>query len=1122
MTYPLRPHRDGRFRSPGCRRPTRAGGLASVEVLEGRTLLATSGASSPPPAITPIETITQGNLPQPVGDIPAQIRGAYGFDSIRFAGGIKGDGTGETIAIVDAYDQPNIKADLHSFDAQFGLPDPPSFRVVAQNGSANLPAKAPVGSWGVEISLDVEWAHALAPGANILLVEANSASGDLFTAATFAATQPGVVAVSMSWGSAEFAGEALYDGDFTTPAGHTGVTFLAATGDSGAPGEYPAASPNVVAVGGTQFTSPLDAQGDYTGETAWGDGVSGAPGSGGGLSPYESQPAYQHGVVTQSATARATPDVAFDANTGVAVYDSSDYPFNPWVDIGGTSLATPEWAALIAIADQGAVAIGHGTLGNQAADTALYALAARTGSAAFHDIVTGSNGNAAGAGYDLVTGLGTPRAPSIAAALSGNIAASTPTAPSGNVFSTSPTFQWSAVAGAQSYHLVAYDQLTDAKAIDVVVGTTSYTPAAGTFTPGRAYGWEVEALAGVWTTGTPSASLGFILPVGTLPTAVAPADGSVVSATVPTLTWSAVAGAAYYGVTLFDQANPTVPLLKQVRASGTTFTLAAPLAAGHAYGWAVQAYFGQGGVGYFAPASKTATFVVAPLAAPGPLAPAPSSSTSNTSPTFQWSAVPGAAGYDLIVDDVTAGTTVFTAANLTGLSASTTTPLIIGHSYQWSVTAVDAEGNPGTSARAVGFTVVVPPPVVAPRPSTPIGTVKTARPILQWSTVAGATGYGVQIVDQTPGAHSSAFPLAHIAGTSYIPGSPLLAGHTYTWQVVAYGPAGAASAWSSSLTFTVKDEANDDFDGVGRSETAVSTPAGGFLTIVNPVTGSLRYAVYGTPGGAAIPAPGDYDGVGRTEVATYTPSTGTWTIWNPVTGGVRSFVFGGPGTIPIPGDYDGVGRTEMAVYKASTATWTILNPVTGTTRSVSWGGINYWDIPVPGDYDGVGRTELAAFVPGNATWYIVNPVANSIRTVTFGATNYASIPAAGDYDGVGYTQMAVFAPSSATWTIWNPTTNAQRHFTAGATGLHDVPLESPMGSLYGVGLVKSTSSSLPGAKPAVTVSVSVSVPSGPAVPTSTPNPTPPKPTALGVIPITSWKTVGQATPKQSVLLGGVS
>ena len=345
----------------------------------------------------------------PVGLTPSQIRHAYGFDQITFSGGVVGDGTGQTIAIVDAYDAPTIQNDLHVFDTAFGLPDPPTFTRVAQDGTTNYPSTDPAGSpgagkntWEIETALDVEWAHALAPGANILLVEASSASdANLIQAAVnYARSQPGVVAVSMSFSGTEFSGETSYDTYFTTPSGHGGVTFLAATGDSGQPSGYPAYSPNVLAVGGTTL-SLTDSAGTYSNETGW-------SGSGGGVSTVESQPSFQSGIVTQSSTKRANPDVAFDAdpNSGVAIYDSYDFGSAGWIQVGGTSFSTPAWAGLIAVADQGRTLLGLASLdGKTQTLPSLYQLPA----ADFHDITSGNNGFAAAAGYDLVTGLGSPR-----------------------------------------------------------------------------------------------------------------------------------------------------------------------------------------------------------------------------------------------------------------------------------------------------------------------------------------------------------------------------------------------------------------------------------------------------------------------------------------------------------------------------------------------------------------------------------------------------------------------------------------------------------------------------------------------------------------------------------------
>src|SRR5262249_13504992 len=183
-------------------------------------------------------------------------------------------------------DDPNIANDLHRFDLQFGLPDP-TFTKVNQRGGSTPPAAD--GGWAAGIALDVEWAHAIAPRANILLVEADDNSGtNLLAPVDFARRQPVVAVVSMSWGGGELSNESSFHSKFRTPAGQTGVAFVASSGDAGAPPEWPAISANVVAVGGTSLQ--LDGAGNYQSETGWG-------GSGGGISAFLSQPAYQNGVV---------------------------------------------------------------------------------------------------------------------------------------------------------------------------------------------------------------------------------------------------------------------------------------------------------------------------------------------------------------------------------------------------------------------------------------------------------------------------------------------------------------------------------------------------------------------------------------------------------------------------------------------------------------------------------------------------------------------------------------------------------------------------------------------------------------------------------------------------------
>jgi hypothetical protein len=407
----------------------------TVELLENRTMLSASpahgskGARSPKlsptyilykPHVTSRVTgrankraraahhaaSPAGSSSTAVGLTPTQIRTAYGIGAVGLSSitfnGVQGDGSGQTIALIDAYNDPNIGSDLAAFDANYTLPAPPSFEVLNEEGGTSLPQNAATGSgsgnWGIEESLDVEWAHVIAPEANIILFEADTNSGDdLYTAAQTAAATAGVSTVSMSFASDEYFGETGSDSSFTTPSGHTGVTFLASTGDSASQVSYPATSPNVIAVGGTSLY--LTGSNTYSSESAWSSG-------GGGPSADETQPSYQSGAI--SSAYRTTPDVAIDAdpNTGVGVYDSFDEGTNtPWIQVGGTSLSSPMWAGLVTVADQGRVAEGLAPLdGPSQTLVRLYQLAASN----FHDITTGSNGHKAVAGYDEATGIGTP------------------------------------------------------------------------------------------------------------------------------------------------------------------------------------------------------------------------------------------------------------------------------------------------------------------------------------------------------------------------------------------------------------------------------------------------------------------------------------------------------------------------------------------------------------------------------------------------------------------------------------------------------------------------------------------------------------------------------------------
>ncbi len=370
----------------------------------GNSGVSTQGADAIASEFSPLGSSSR------VGLTPQQIRAAYGIDSIM-VGSLIGDGTGQTIVIVDAYDNPSfvsssdpnyVNSDLYKFNQYFGLgdfggPGQPTFTKLDQNGGTSYPAGDQ--DWGTEIALDVEWTHAIAPKANIVLIEANSAYDTdlMWTAVNTARNLPGASVISMSFGVSEYSDDLSQNSIFLTPAGHAGVTFVAASGDDGSPGLYPAYSPNVLAVGGTTLTLSGN---NYVSETAW-------SGSGGGQSTSELAPTYQDGV--QTSTKRQMPDVSFDANpnSGVAVYDSyGEGASTPWVQVGGTSLSAPCWAGLIAIANQIRASQGLSSLdGKSETLPGIYSLQA----ADFHDITSGGNGGfLAGPGYDLVTGRGSP------------------------------------------------------------------------------------------------------------------------------------------------------------------------------------------------------------------------------------------------------------------------------------------------------------------------------------------------------------------------------------------------------------------------------------------------------------------------------------------------------------------------------------------------------------------------------------------------------------------------------------------------------------------------------------------------------------------------------------------
>jgi kumamolisin len=331
-----------------------------------------------------IDASSKGNNSTPSGETPTSLRAVYNIPSSGGSG---------IIAIVDAYDYPTAENDLNVFSSQFGLPS-----CTTANGCFTkmyASGRKPAGNcgWDQEAALDIEWAHAMAPNAKILFVEAASSSfNDLFSAVDAASNyilkNSGYGEVSMSWGGSEFNGETSFDSHFTKP----GVVYFAASGDTGGATIYPGASLDVVSAGGTSVNR--NSSGAFVSETGW-------SGSGGGASPYEPKPNYQSGVPGTSSTHRSVPDFSFDANpsTGVAVYDSTSCQgLSGWLVFGGTSVASPSLAGIVNLA-------GHHFGSTSAELSVIYGNF--TNGNDFRDITSGRAGkNNCGPGYDFVTGVG--------------------------------------------------------------------------------------------------------------------------------------------------------------------------------------------------------------------------------------------------------------------------------------------------------------------------------------------------------------------------------------------------------------------------------------------------------------------------------------------------------------------------------------------------------------------------------------------------------------------------------------------------------------------------------------------------------------------------------------------
>jgi len=383
---------------------------------------------------------------------PDQMRTAYGVDQLN-----PYNGSGKTIVIVDAFGSPSIQSDLQSYDAVWGIPDA-SFSVVTPYGNDSGTADpADVAGWGLETSLDVEWAHSIAQGANVVLVVAKSDQDpDILAATKYAVDNNLGDVISQSFGEAEQCVDpAILSQQHAVfrKAVQKGITLFASSGDDGAGNpacnadpnvdppqliksvSSPASDSNVTAVGGTTLYADPPT-GAYQSESTWnetadlGDTAAG----GGGKSVKYHEPLYQ--ILAQHSGVREVPDVSYDAAVlhGVIIVDTSYDGVHAFWLIGGTSSGSPQWAAIASIVDQ----IAKRRSGN--INPALYALELLPSKLnPFHDIADGSNnsvpdgyggtiqGYSATKGYDMATGIGSPNLGAVAKLLAQQPASTTPT-----------------------------------------------------------------------------------------------------------------------------------------------------------------------------------------------------------------------------------------------------------------------------------------------------------------------------------------------------------------------------------------------------------------------------------------------------------------------------------------------------------------------------------------------------------------------------------------------------------------------------------------------------------------------------------------------------------------------
>ena len=787
-----------------------------------RTGLSLSPAATVSPLATPTAPYT-----------PANLQSAYSLPTGT-------EGSGLTVAVVDAYDLSNAESYLATYRSHFGLPACTTangcFKRVDQNGGTNYPATAVGTGWDLEIALDIDMVSAVCPYCHILLVEAKDSGYDNLGTAVNTAVALGAVAVSNSYAGPEASNESSLDSAYYN---HPGVAITASTGDCGYDCTgvwqgsdsqsvgYPAASPDVVAVGGTSLVADTSARG--WSETAWGNSSGGA---GSGCSAYEPKPSWQQDTGCTNRTEADVSAVA-DPNTGVYVYEGGS-----WYEVGGTSASSPIIAATFALA--GGPAAGSYPASYLYGDTA-----------GLNDVVGGNNDvtwhtctvtyfcNGV-AGYDGPTGLGTPNGLGAFTSPSATVPGA-PTAVTATRGNAQALVSWTAPASNGGSAITGYTVASSpGSAGCTTTGALSCTVSG--LSNGQPYTFTVTATNGVGT-GPASSASNSVTPatVPGSPTGVTAAPGNAQAL----VSWTAPASNGGSAITGYTVASS--PGSAGCTTTGALSCTVSGLTNGQPYTFTVTAT-NAAGTGLPSSASSSVT----PATVPG----APTAVTAtrgNAQALVSWTA-PASNGGSAITGYTVASSPGSAGCTTTGALSCTVSGLSNGQPYTFTVTATNGVGTGPASSASNSVT----PATVPGSPTGVTAAPGNAQALVSWTAPASnggsaITGYTVASSPGSAGCTTTGALSCTVSG--------LTNGQPYTFTVTATNAAG--TGLPSSASSSVTPIASATHLGLSGLASPVSAGAAGSLTVTaldgssNTATG-YRGTVHFTSSDPKAVLPADY------------------------------------------------------------------------------------------------------------------------------------------------------------------------------------------------------------------------------------------------------------------------